>query len=206
MFRTVICTYRSLQPVPVLWHIRPISIWRKIEILWGLQRVGNSKLSKMSNSQILSPSQPSVCIPRTFSSITWQQVKEVFEEILGPGCVERVDMVRKTGRGDDRFQRVFIHFKQWPSTQKAQQVRRKLLDGNEIKIVYDEPWFWKCSASRVPKPDGGRGRSPNARHPYIADGSPTQQRRRTSGRRSCSGSRDGRATSQNGRAAGGDTV
>ena len=22
-----------------------------------------------------------------------------------------------------------------------------------VKIVYDTPWFWKCSASRVPKPE-----------------------------------------------------
>ena len=183
MFRKDICRYRSLQPVPVLLHDNPIS--QKIEILGGLWSIDITKQTQMSNSQILSPSQPSVCIPRTFANITWQEVKNVFEEVLGPGCVERVDMVRKTGRSDERFQRVFIHFRQWPSSTRAQQVRRKLLDGNEIKIVYDEPWFWKCSASRVPKPEGNRGRSPSAHRPHHARGSPARARRdnnRRSGR------------------------
>ena len=155
----------------------------------------------MSKPKILNPSQPSVCIPRTFATITWQQVKEVFEEILGPGCVERVDMVRKTGRGDERFQRVFIHFRQWPSSIKAQQVRQRLLDGNEIKIVYNEPWFWKCSASRVPKPDGSRGRSPNTNRAHNTSRSPPQRERRYNNHRSCSASRDRQSAGNTGRQA-----
>jgi hypothetical protein len=34
----------------------------------------------------------------------------------------------------------------------AQATREKLLKGEEIKMVYNEPWFWKCTASRVDKP------------------------------------------------------
>jgi hypothetical protein len=37
--------------------------------------------------------------------------------------------------------------------QLARDTRQKLLDGEEIKVVYDEPWFWKCVASTIEKPE-----------------------------------------------------
>jgi len=108
--------------------------------------------------------EPSLCIPRTFSNITWQKVKEVFEQLFGKGSIERVDVVKKTNENGDSFNRVFVHFKKWPSDQANQEIRQRILDGEEIKIVYDEPWFWKCSKSRVAKPTGERGAR---RAPYI---------------------------------------
>lgn len=95
---------------------------------------------------------PSICIPRTFSNVSWKTVKHYFEEIIGPGTVERVDLVRKWNHRGEEYQSVFIHMVEWPNNERAQEVRERLLNGYEIKIVYDEPWFWKCSASKIPKP------------------------------------------------------
>lgn len=100
----------------------------------------------------LPKSSPSICIPRVFPNITWQRVKGVFEE-LGLGVVERVDMVNKTNDKGQKFKRVFVHFKSWSSDETAQQVREKLLSGDQIKIVYDEPWFWKVAMSTLPRPE-----------------------------------------------------
>jgi hypothetical protein len=36
---------------------------------------------------------------------------------------------------------------------KVVAVRETLVNGGEIKVVYNHPWFWKCSASRVAKPE-----------------------------------------------------
>lgn len=99
----------------------------------------------------LPKSSPSVCIPRVFSNISWKRVKDVFDA-LNLGEIERVDMVKKTSEKGDEFKRVFVHFKEWATTPEAQQVREKLLSGSEVKIVYDEPWFWKLSMSNVEKP------------------------------------------------------
>ena len=52
-------------------------------------------INTMSSS---STTNPSICIPRTFSNITWQLVKDAFDEIFGQGFVERVDVVNKTDR------------------------------------------------------------------------------------------------------------
>ena len=103
--------------------------------------------------------EPSICIPRTFENITWQKVKETFEELFGEGCVAKVDVVKKEHQNGDKFNRVFVHFKHW--SMEHNDIRQRLLKGEEIKIVYDEPWFWKCSMSRVPRP------TPKRRGPYI---------------------------------------
>ena len=120
--------------------------------------------------------EPSICIPRTFDNITWQQVKEIFEQLFGGGCVDRVDVVKKEHDNGDKFNRIFVHFKRWDEAHST--IRNRLLAGEEIKIVYDEPWFWKCSMSRVEKPTGRRRGPGERRGPYIAsfESAPSTQR------------------------------
>ena len=111
----------------------------------------------------LNKTEPSICIPRVFSSVTWREVKDTFEQVLGKGCIERVDVVSKTTDDGEQFGRVFVHFRHWPKTEQAQEMRRQLLDGGFVKIVYDDPWYWKCSKSRVAKPNRDRPKAV----PYI---------------------------------------
>jgi hypothetical protein len=73
-------------------------------------------------------------------------------EKLDLGAVDRIDLVAKTNAHGDSYNKVFIHFKMWSRNPQAQATREKLLQGEEVKIVYSEPWFWKCTASRVEKP------------------------------------------------------
>ena len=116
--------------------------------------------------QQLKKSEPSICIPRVYDSVDWKQVKETIEELLGKGCVERVDLVHKTDDRGEPFGRVYIHFRYWPKTESAQAIRQKLMEPDGfVQIVYDppKPWYWKCSKSRVPKPD----RSKPRQAPYV---------------------------------------
>ena len=82
----------------------------------------------------------------------WQVLNE-----LELGEIERIDMVERETRDGDLYQRVFIHFKSWngPHTQGG-VVRQRVLDGEEVKIVYDDPWFWKIWASKSKKPTGDK--------------------------------------------------
>ena len=50
----------------------------------------------------------------------------------------------------EQFNRVFVHFRCWNDTENANIARERLLNGKEIKIIYDDPWFWKISAYREP--------------------------------------------------------
>jgi hypothetical protein len=99
-----------------------------------------------------SSAEPSLCIPRVFSNITWQRVKETLER-AGLGTIDRVDMIHKTNEKGEKFKRVFVHFKRWSSEREAQLLRDRIMDGEEVKIVYDDPWFWKVYKSHVPRPE-----------------------------------------------------
>ena len=107
----------------------------------------------------LAPREPSICIPRVFANITEGRVRAILRN-LDLGEVERVDMIQRENAKGEKFQRVFIHFVEWYDTtedgqpnENAIEVRQRLLKGIEVKVVYDNPWFWKLSASKVARPE-----------------------------------------------------
>jgi hypothetical protein len=90
---------------------------------------------------------PVLCIPRVYSNISESRIRRIFEE-LNMGTLDRIDIVSKHGEKKEKFNRVFIHFRYWNNTENACIARERLLNGKEIKIIYDDPWFWKISAYR----------------------------------------------------------
>ena len=101
----------------------------------------------MSENIELSETQPSLCIPRVFNDITEERIREVFVE-LSLGKISHIDIkIRKNDKGEV-FKRIYIHFEKWFLNEFAQSIRKKLILGKEIKVVYDNPWFWKISASK----------------------------------------------------------
>ena len=86
----------------------------------------------------------SLCIPRVFNNISWRRIKSIFIA-LNWGYVERVDVVPSGGT-----KRAFIHFA--PNKFNAKHILEPLCEGKQVKIVYDEPWYWNISLSRSPKP------------------------------------------------------
>ena len=118
------------------------------------------------NSQIdfrtLPMNVPSLCIPRVFSNIDEKRIRRVLDE-LKLGDIERVDIVnsKPTEKGD-KFNRIFIHFTRWNTNENANTARERLINGKEIKIIYDEPWFWKVSAYREPTKSHHRPKTENS--------------------------------------------
>lgn len=99
---------------------------------------------------------PSLCIPRVYSNIDEARIRRVFEE-LDMGDIQRIDVISKTNDKGDKFNRIFVHFKQWNASENANIARERLINGKEIKILYDDPWFWKVSAYREPaRPSGSK--------------------------------------------------
>ena len=103
--------------------------------------------------------EPSICIPRTLNNVTWQQVKSTFEQLLGRGTVERVDIVPSKANDPQPFCRIFVHFRYWPNTEDATAIRDRLVSGEVIKVVYDNPWFWRSLLARC---QSWPGESPEA--------------------------------------------
>jgi hypothetical protein len=90
---------------------------------------------------------PILCIPRVYANISEARIRKIFEE-LNLGTIDHIDVVNKNGKDGEKFNRVFIHFKAWNNSENSIIARERLLNGKEIKIIYDEPWFWKISAYR----------------------------------------------------------
>jgi hypothetical protein len=95
----------------------------------------------------LAESQPSLCIPRVFNNIDESRIRQVFNE-LGLGKIHHIDVIERKNEKGEPFKRAYIHFESWYWNEDAQAARRKLITGKEIKIVYDNPWFWKVSANK----------------------------------------------------------
>lgn len=93
---------------------------------------------------------PCLCIPRVFPNIDERYIRKIFDA-LNMGEISRIDIIRKNTEKGDNFNRVFIHWRSWNESDNAKQARERLLNGKEIKIIYDDPWFWKVSAYREPQ-------------------------------------------------------
>jgi hypothetical protein len=92
----------------------------------------------------------SLCIPRVFNNIGWRRIKQCFIDLRW-GFVERVDVI-SLGKN----KRAFVHFApgKWNTRdQEAMQVLQALQNGDEVKVLYDDPWYWKISISNSAKPD-----------------------------------------------------
>jgi hypothetical protein len=90
---------------------------------------------------------PSMCIPRVFENIRERDIRKVFDN-LNLGQIDRIDIINRTTDRCENYKRVFIHFKRWYNNDEASFARQRLIEGKDIKVVYDRPWFWKISASR----------------------------------------------------------
>ena len=89
---------------------------------------------------------PSLCIPRVFSNIPRDRIFRIVDE-LGLGRIHGIDMVPKVSEKGEKYNRIFIHFTAWSTCKDAEKARQIALSGGEFKILYDDPYFWKVSAS-----------------------------------------------------------
>lgn len=121
----------------------------------------------MATQNTMNSSNPSIYIPSVYSNIGWRRIKDVFEEIFGKGTIGRVDVVKMAGaiESGTQFNRVFVHFKYWPK--EHDEVRLKLVEGGVVKIVYEDPWFWKCMLNKYPRTVDKDGTRRPQRSPYL---------------------------------------
>ena len=83
-------------------------------------------------------SNPSICIPKVDRNINKKFIYDIFNRHL-LGKIKQIDMIP-----NKKHYRVFIHFHYWYTNEKSLKVKQILADGLDFKIMYVEPWFWKC--------------------------------------------------------------
>lgn len=87
---------------------------------------------------------PTICIPRVFPNIDRMRIHRIFDD-LNIGNIETIDLVCRRSANGDMYNLVYVHFDKWFNNENANIVRTKLLNGEEVKIIYDEPWYWKVT-------------------------------------------------------------
>jgi hypothetical protein len=93
---------------------------------------------------------PSLCIPRVSFCITKDYIFNVFQQ-LDIGKIDRVDIINKKTLKGEEYKCVFIHFQSWNKTDKVEKIKERLLLKNDVKIVYEFPWYWKISVNKYSK-------------------------------------------------------
>jgi hypothetical protein len=107
----------------------------------------NYKMSTQIDFRTLPANVPVLCIPRVYPNINESRIRKIFED-MEMGTLDRIDIISKHSDKGEKFNRVFVHFRCWNGSENARVARERLLNGKEIKIIYDDPWFWKISAYR----------------------------------------------------------
>lgn len=101
----------------------------------------------------------SMCIPRVFPNISERRIRAIFCN-LGYPEIEEIDFVKCKGRNkrtgqSEIYNRVFIHFESMEISSQSTTIHMsisKILNGEQVKIMYDEPWYWMVSLSRSTRP------------------------------------------------------
>ena len=102
-----------------------------------------------------------LCIPRTNVNISEPFVRNLFNK-LNIGIIGRIDLVRKQNERGGQYMRIFVHINKWYNTENAFIAKERLLNGKDIKIIYDDPWFWKISVYKAPVSNSGVSDCPPA--------------------------------------------
>jgi hypothetical protein len=91
----------------------------------------------------------SIVIPRVFKNIGEKRIRAIIYK-LNFGFLQRVDIVPKRGKD---FNVVFLHFSAWNTNPTANAIRSRLDEGQQVKLVYEDPWFWLIKKSEATRPE-----------------------------------------------------
>jgi hypothetical protein len=82
-----------------------------------------------------------LCIPRVNIKTTEKEIRNILDE-LELGEIKNIELkLTKTKKNKCAF----IHFNKWYNEGNAVIARERLINGKDIKVIYDNPWFWKIT-------------------------------------------------------------
>jgi hypothetical protein len=87
-----------------------------------------------------------LCIPRVLSNVTKEYVHDIMNK-LHLGTIRNIEIIRSK----NQTYKALIHFSNWNNGGNADIVKERLLLGKDIKIVHNDPWFWKIVIFRDSK-------------------------------------------------------
>jgi hypothetical protein len=92
-----------------------------------------------------------LCIPRVFPNIRESRIRGVFNA-LQLGEIEKIDMITMDKNGEN-YNRVYIKYSKWFDNENVKNVHKRIQEGKDFKVIYDDPWFWKVFAHNKKEPN-----------------------------------------------------
>ena len=83
-------------------------------------------------------SNPIICIPKINVNTSKHFIKHIFEQ-HNLGKIKKIHI-----SSNNKFSKAFIYFEYWYDNPKSLKVREYLSNDLDFKIMYNEPWYWKC--------------------------------------------------------------
>ena len=80
-----------------------------------------------------------ICIPRVENNVNKKLIYDVLND-YDFGSIKKIDLINI-----GKYKRVFIHYKYWNTNPISMKVKDVLMEKKDIKLIYNSPWYWKCS-------------------------------------------------------------
>ena len=100
---------------------------------------------------IMTSSITSIQIPFVFTNISEERIIKTFQDLGWAKDNDiRLDIVARTNKHGQDYNVVFVHFNNgW--NENTKDAETALLEGKEIKITYDKPWYWRIRLNKSHK-------------------------------------------------------
>jgi len=89
----------------------------------------------------------SICIPKVHRKYDNKWVFQIINKYK-IGKIKNILIIPY--HNSNYFNKIIIDFEYWNNTKKNMSIYNHMDDGGTIKIIYDEPWFWKCFKYSMP--------------------------------------------------------
>ena len=92
---------------------------------------------------------PSLCLPRVYYKFDESYIEQVFNAVFCStneySVIESIDMVsRIDNKTEEPFYLVFVHFKNNVYSNESVEYFVNCIErGDEVKVLYNKPWYWK---------------------------------------------------------------
>lgn len=88
---------------------------------------------------------PVICIPRIEREVSKEYIKN---KLKGLNLGTIIKIAETPLKSDIDYKRVFVTLKWDPIDDKSRYVYNRIKSGENVKVLYDPPWYWKMVASR----------------------------------------------------------
>lgn len=89
----------------------------------------------------------SLCIPRLSLDTKEQFIRQTFNK-LNLGQIGKIDLIVKRNENGSSYKRAFIHYTNLNNNENVLYIKSRLANDQDIKVVYDNPWYWKVSLNK----------------------------------------------------------